>query len=84
MPESRVLFGITVDDLVDPKGELEGRYALEAEGRDLLVEHVMKVGANLLDAEDFPAGPEYFGPAAGQEGCYRQGNPPVPTSSGPP
>ena len=57
VPESRVLFGITVDDLVE---RLEGRYALEAEGRDLLVEHVM-VGANLLDAEDFPAGPEYFG-----------------------
>ncbi len=57
VPESRVLFGITVDDLV---ARLEGRYALEAEGRDLLVEHVM-VGANLLDAEDFPAGPEYFG-----------------------
>ena len=51
------MFGITVDDLV---ARLEGRYALEAEGRDLLVEHVM-VGANLLDAEDFPAGPEYFG-----------------------
>ena len=57
VPEGRVLFGITVDDLV---ARLEGRYALEAEGRDLLVEHVM-VGANLLDAEDFPAGPEYFG-----------------------
>ena len=57
VPESRALFGITVDDLV---ARLEGRYALEAEGRDLLVEHVM-VGANLLDAEDFPAGPEYFG-----------------------
>ena len=70
VPESRVLFGITVDDLV---ARLEGRYALEAEGRDLLVEHVM-VGANLLDAEDFPAGPEYFG-AAGQEGRYRQGRP---------
>ena len=57
VPEGRALFGITVDDLV---ARLEGRYALEAEGRDLLVEHVM-VGANLLDAEDFPAGPEYFG-----------------------
>ena len=57
VPEDRALFGITVDDLV---ARLEGRYALEAEGRDLLVEHVM-VGANLLDAEDFPAGPEYFG-----------------------
>ena len=57
VPEGRVLYGITVDDLV---ARLEGRYALEAEGRNELVEHVM-VGANVLDAEDFPAGPEYFG-----------------------
>ncbi len=57
VPEGRALFGITVDDLV---ARLEGRYALEAEGRNELVEHVM-VGANVLDAEDFPAGPEYFG-----------------------
>ena len=57
VPEGRALFGITVDDLV---ARLEGRYALEAEGRDELVEHVM-IGANVLDAEDFPAGPEYFG-----------------------
>ena len=57
VPESRALFGVTVADLVE---RLEGRYALEGEGRDLLVEHVM-VGANVLDAEDFPAGPEYFG-----------------------
>ena len=57
VPEGRALFGVTVDDLVN---RLEGRYALEGEGRDLLVEHVM-VGANVLDAEDFPAGPDYYG-----------------------
>ena len=57
LPEARVLYGITVDDLI--KG-LEARYALELENGDALVEHVM-VGANVLDAEDFPAGPDYYG-----------------------
>ena len=57
VPEGRALFGITVDGLVS---RLEGEYAVEGEGRDQVVEHVM-VGANVLDAEDFPAGPEYFG-----------------------
>lgn len=57
VPETRVMFGITVGDLVE---RLNGRYALEVSGCDDLVECVM-VGANLLDAEGFPAGPEYFG-----------------------
>ena len=46
-----------MDDLVN---RLEARYALELQGGDALVEHVM-VGANVLDAEDFPAGPDYYG-----------------------
>lgn len=57
IPETRSLFGITVDDLVK---RLDARYALELESGDALVEHLM-VGANVLDAEDFPAGPEYYG-----------------------
>ncbi|MEE9248607.1 MAG: AAA family ATPase [Dehalococcoidia bacterium] len=57
VPETRVMFGITVGDLVE---RLDGRYALEVSGRDDLVECIM-VGANLLDAEGFPAGPQYFG-----------------------
>ena len=57
VPETRVMFGITVGDLVE---RLDGRYALETSGHDDLVECIM-VGANLLDAEGFPAGPEYFG-----------------------
>ena len=56
VPESRALYGITVDDLIK---RLDARYALELESGDALVEHVM-VGANVLDAEDFPAGPEYY------------------------
>ena len=56
VPESRVLYGITVDDLIT---RLDARYALDLESGDALVEHVM-VGANVLDAEDFPAGPEYY------------------------
>ncbi len=56
VPESRALYGITVDDLIT---RLDARYALELESGDALVEHVM-VGANVLDAEDFPAGPEYY------------------------
>ena len=54
--ESRALYGITVDDLIS---RLDARYALQLESGDALVEHVM-VGANVLDAEDFPAGPEYY------------------------
>ena len=57
VPESRALYGITVDDLIK---RLDARYALELESGDSLVEHLM-VGANVLDAEDFPAGPEYYG-----------------------
>ena len=56
VPESRALYGITVDDLIS---RLDARYALQLESGDALVEHVM-VGANVLDAEDFPAGPEYY------------------------
>lgn len=55
--ESRALYGITVDELIK---RLDARYALQLESGDALVEHVM-VGANVLDAEDFPAGPEYYG-----------------------
>ncbi len=57
IPEARALYGITVDDLIK---RLDARYALKLESGDSLVEHVM-VGANVLDAEDFPAGPEYYG-----------------------
>ena len=57
VPEARALYGITVDDLIK---RLDARYALELESGDSLVEHLM-VGANVLDAEDFPAGPEYYG-----------------------
>lgn len=57
IPEARALYGITVDGLIK---RLDARYALELENGDSLVEHVM-VGANVLDAEDFPAGPEYYG-----------------------
>ena len=56
VPEARSLYGITVDDLIT---RLDARYALQLESGDALVEHVM-VGANVLDAEDFPAGPEYY------------------------
>ena len=57
VPEARALYGITVDDLIK---RLDARYALELESGDSLVEHLM-VGANVLDAEDSPAGPEYYG-----------------------
>ena len=56
-PKPVSLYGITVDDLIT---RLDARYALQLESGDALVEHVM-VGANVLDAEDFPAGPEYYG-----------------------
>ena len=57
IPEARALYGITVDDLIR---RLDARYALELESGDSLIEYLM-VGANVLDAEDFPAGPEYYG-----------------------
>lgn len=57
VPESRVSLGITVDALVE---RLDARYAFKTDDGDALVENVL-VGANVLDAAGYPAGPIYFG-----------------------
>ena len=57
IPEMRDLVSITVQDLVK---KLNGRYALEFNGDDGLIENIM-VGANVVDAPGYPAGPIYYG-----------------------
>ena len=57
VPESRVSLGITVDSLVERLG---AQYAFEGENGSSLVENFL-IGANVLDAAGYPAGPIYFG-----------------------
>jgi BioD-like phosphotransacetylase family protein len=57
VPESRVSLGITVDSLVERLG---AQYAFEGENGSSLVENFL-IGANVLDAAGYPAGPLYFG-----------------------
>ncbi len=57
IPEMREMVSITVQGLVE---KLNGRYALQFNGGDDLIGNIM-VGANVVDAPGYPAGPIYYG-----------------------